>query len=314
VRGRLLLPALAVALWLSARPAAADRPASKTQQTEELRDAVVARLRAAVGTDVRIRDVRYEMLSSTFVAAGVEIGPRDAPYVRLPAITIELALLSSASALTVANLRASGARVAIPAAWIERPPRFLGRRPVAIRSGKITRAMVTLATAGGGKIILRDVALTLVGIEVVPPGGGKDVRLKGTLALTASRIEIAGCTLEQIELRVRLAGEQIKVTRLSAGGADATMLLAGNVGFKGGRIGAVELTGTVDAALSEGARISGKLSLKGPTPTTLTLDVKLQSQGMPPRSGGVDAAPLLNLRGRIGARRLRGTLGGWQLR
>jgi hypothetical protein len=312
VRGwPLLLAVLAGASWPSPR-AGADPP-DKKQQTEELRDSVAARLRAATGTDARVRDVRYEMLSSTFVAKGVELGPRDAPFLRLPEITVELALLSSATVLTVANLRATGVRATIPAAWLEKPPRFLQRRAVAIRSGKITRAVIVLTAAGGGKITLRDVTLTLDGIELAPTSG-EDVRLKGSLALTASRLEIAGRTLERIELRARLAGEQIKITRLSSSGPDVNILLSGSVGFKRGRLGTVELAGTVDATLSGSTRIKGKLSLRGQTPTALTLDVKAQSKGDPPRSGAVEVAPLLKMRGRVGGRKLRGTLGGWQLR
>jgi hypothetical protein len=285
---------------------------------------VARRVRALAGVEVRIGDLRYEILSSRFVGRDIEAGPRASPYLRLPSLTVELALLSGLDGRTVNSIEASGARIAIASGWLGRKLRQRAHRALNVRAARLTRARIALACDGGQQIVLDGVDLVVSDLVLPPAEEGAPLRASGALRLKVQRVLIGSLVLEGASAEGKRAGDRLEL-KLRARGLGGKILLAGKVGL-GSRIGPLELKGSADLkpAGADGPRVWGAVSLRGKSPSAVVLEGKLRSSApLAARVGGrasgasggkLEGPSLLQLRVRVGRRELRGTLDDWRLR
>ncbi len=309
--------AFALAALLALAPALSLADPPQPAEPEELRVVVARRARELTGTEVRIGELRYELIGSRFVGAKIEAGPKASPYLRLPSLIVELALLSGGGR-TITSIEADGARASIPGEWLGRALRR-GRAhgALVVKSVKVRNGRLAIRLgAGRAPILLEGVELALS--ELTIPGGaaGDPLRASAKLKLTVNRVTVGKLELRSLALSGKLDGETLSL-ELKAGGLGGSVRLAGKVGLGKEQLGPVELKGQAEVrpAGAGGARVWGPLRLKGASLESLSLDGKLRSDRELEASRGRGEVPsLLQMRVKVGRRELRGTLSDWQLR
>jgi len=311
VRRALALAALP-ALALLASPAVADPPGP---EPEELRVVVARRAPALTGTPVRIGELRYELIGSRFVGARIAAGPRGHPYLKLPSLIVELALLSGGGR-TIASIEADGAQASIPGEWLGRALPRRARGALTVKSVKVCGARLTIRLGEGRRpVLLEGVELAITDLAISAGSANDPLRATGKLKLSVRRATLGVLELQRIAVQGKLEGDKLSVEVKVAGmGGKAT--LAGVVGL-GERLGPIDLKGQVEVRPggAAGPRVWGPLSLKGKSAEALSLEGKLRSAGeLEARKGREELPPLLRMRLKVGKRELRGTLADWQLR
>jgi hypothetical protein len=263
---------------------------------------------------VQIRDLVYEVFTSSFVGKEIEVGPRRRPIVRIPDLRAKLVLFSSRPGTTLAKVRARRPSARIPAGWIERPYRYTLYRPVSVREVEISEAKVTVLLDRRGRIDLTGIQLKLLGLEVPKTRAGRAPAMTGAVKLRIKRVALAGLELDQLTLEGRLDGRALRVKRLVAGVPGGRVSLKGSIGLgpaRGG-LGPFELSGT-----ASGPALRGTVKLAGPHLGRLLLEGELERRGGKiklPRRGGAKQAPALRLKLELGKRTIRGTLRRWRVR
>ena len=321
---RLWLPLAVVAALLGVAPYTAARspkpPPNKAgaqKPEEELGTMMARRIQRAIGVKVRIRDLVYDLFTSTFVGKGIEVGPPKRPHLKLPHLKLKLVLLAGGPGATVALVEVRRPRATLQLRWIDRFYRFSVHQPTTVRVGRLTGGRLTLGT-GAGKIQLRGLNVTVKNLKVPVSKVGVPPALTGTVKLEAGQIKVGSLELGRLVLSGKLDRSRLVVDRLTLGLPGGEVTLGGTIGFGDARNGPgpFALIGPFTATLGEGATVAvlrGKLALKGPTMQKLTLSGKLDGKGLP-RRGGIKGVPALDLRLRVGKRSLRGTLRRWRIR
>jgi hypothetical protein len=318
--GALALGALFAIASPWSRAESRPRVEAKPAEPEELRVVVARRARQLTGAEVRIGELRYELIGSRFVGSQIEAGPRGKPVLKLPNLIVELALLGGGAGRTIASIEASGSRISIPAEWLGRGIRTLSGhgavtvRKVTLRGGRLT----VRPGAGGGRgsaVILDGVDLDLADLVIPAAAAGDPFRASGSLKLSVKNATLGGLALRKLTVQGKLEGDRLTV-ELKLGGLGGSIRLAGKVGI-GARLGPFDLKGhaAVRPAGAAGARVWGPLVLTGKSIEALSLEGKLRSTPqLEAQRGSGSAPPLLRMRVKVGKRELRGTPADWQLR
>ena len=302
--------------------ARATATAKAKAEQEELKDLVARRIREVTGQPARIRNLVYQVFTSTFLGQRIEVGPRGRPLVSVRALKAEMVLFgktSSERGTTFALLEVDRPVARIPAAWAERPYRY-PIRPASLRLATVSDGQLTLTLVGGGQVVLRGIQLRLSGLTIPATAAGSAPKISGAVSLKVKRLELPDLNLDGLELEGKLVQGNLEIARLRAGLPGGELLLAGSVGLGGAAgPGPVELSGTVKARPfgEEGALLEGKVKLVGQRADRLTLSGELTPPAgrvKLPRRGGTKGAPPLALKMRLGQRRLSGSWSRWQLR
>lgn len=313
----LALAALASLAAHSSRAEPQPGAARPAPEPEELRVVVARRARELTGTPVRIAELRYELIGSRFVGAGIEAGPIGNPYVKLPNLVVELALLAGGGGRTIASVEATGPRVSIPGEWLGRALRkgrahgALTVRSVKIRGGRITIRL----GAGRAPFVLEGVDLSLSDLVIPAGAAGDPFRASGSVKLVVKRATLGDLALSRLVAQGKLSGDTLSL-ELQLAGLGGNARLAGKLAL-GAELGPLELKGSTELrpAGAAGPRVWGPLSLKGKSLEAILLEGKLRSEPqLEPRRGKAELPPLLRMRVKVGKRELRGTLTDWQLR
>jgi hypothetical protein len=285
-------------------------------EPEELRVVIARRARELTGTPVRIAELRYELIGSRFVGAGIEAGPVGNPYVKLPNLVVELALLAGGGR-TIASVEASGPRVSIPGEWLGRALRK-GRAhgALTVRSVKLRGGRITIRLGGGrAPVVLDGVDLSLNDLVIPAGAAGDPFRASGSVKLVVKRATLGELALHRLVAQGKLSGDTLAL-ELQLAGLGGNVRLAGKLAL-GAELGPLELKGSTELrpAGAAGPRVWGPLTLKGKTLEAILLEGKLRSEReLEPRRGKAELPPLLRMRVKVGKRELRGTLTDWQLR
>lgn len=294
-------------------PAPGAKQAQAGKPEEELGTLIARRIQRATGVKVRIRKLVYELFTSTFVGEGISVGPAGRPYVVIPDLKLELSLMAKGAGATVALVEVRKPRLRARAAWLKRLYRFPVQRQTTVRVGQIVGGRATIEL-DGGQIVLDGLALTVKGLAVPVTRAGTPPALTGDVSLRAAHVRLGALALKDLALDGTLTGKALEVKRLSLGLPGGTATLAGNVGFGGKKgPGPVDLSGSFEAVIDGGAKLTGTVRISGKTLDRLVLGGKVEG-GKLPASGGLEGAPALDLRMRAGRRALRGTLRAWRLR
>jgi len=293
------------------RPAPAKKPPQ--QGPEELGKLVAERIQRATGVRVKIRKLVYELLTSTFVGEGIEAGPKRDPHLTIPKLKVELVLLAKGPGKTVALVEVRRPRIRLLPAWLERLYRYPVHQPVTVRVARLVDGAVTVQLARDAVIAFSGVQVTVKGLQVPATKAGVAPALTGELSIKAARVALGERTLGALALEGTLAADHLEVRRLTLGLPGGELRLTGRIGFGDNKrgLGPIALSGTFgvrDPAIKGTVRLSGR-SLR-----RLSARGRLEGGEGLSRRGGVKGAPPLDLRMRIGKRRLQGTLDSWRLR
>lgn len=280
---------------------------------QDFKQSLIDHIQAALGTEVRIKDIRYEILNSKFVCRDIEVGPKSKPLLRLPLLTLEMALLAAGQGTTVPSILAQGAQAHLPAATFERPFQYRSHRPLAIRSLKITQGQLTIQAINGSSIQLRNATLELTDLELRPDRSRLGAAIKGALAIKATGFQVGAIEFAELEVEGKFSGNKITVTRLLVDGMGGKTQLSGTIGFKNGRLGNLRLQGTtkLHPFAAEEPKVWGSVKLAGRTIGNLSLTGKLKSSASLPLSisnSPAGLAPSLKINLKIGKKTLTGNL------
>jgi len=317
--GRLIAAGAVVGLSLARSAAAQPSGAGATglPAPGELRQRIAKQVRALVGEETRIGDLRYEVLSSRFVAVDVELGPIKRPRLRVDRLVVELALLGAATGRPVQRIEAEGVRASIPAAWLDPPLVQRAHPPLEVRSIRLRDGEIAIRAERGEAALLSGTSLTLTGLRLPAAEDKQAVRVMGKASAAVERVALGSLVLEDLTLNAKLDGARVVISGLAAKCLGGSFRLGGTVLLDRQRIGRVSLTGKADLAPwgEGGPRLTGTLTLKGKRPNALSLAGQFQASSAPAvQRGSLTPAPPIRLRLRVGRRMLRGTAADWQLR
>jgi hypothetical protein len=304
----------------SAQPKRQFRPPStetKAKKTEELQDLIAQQIQRQIGVQVRIKDLVYNLFTSTFTGTGIEAGPRKAPLLRIPKIQVKVELLSESGVdRTIAKIDIVGPHATLDTTKLEKT---MGGnyQSVHIRHLRIAKGKLTLRFAAG-RLTLTGIDGYLKGFRALrwPSKGRPD--LAGDLRMTVDSVSWSKQPLGKLLLTGRLNKDKLLLESFVLNGPDYQARLNGTASFGrwGTLLGAIQLSGTVQLNLGPQIQTAkGKIRVEGKTPRQLKLfgTLKTSSHKLPSR-GGIKTAPSLYLRLRINNKRLRGTLKRWRLR
>ncbi len=291
--------------------------------SEELATVMARRISSHLGHPVRIKDLRYEILTSTFVGQQIAVGPKGDPLLKLGRVSVKPRFLSGGEGggQVIEQLQVSGVTARIRSAWLERPvPRKLGRG-VRILKGRILGDRITISTRGGASVILRNFKLTIADLNIPAGGKGQALALHGAVILEADSVDIEEITLKDVRIEGAFTKGKLKIAHLSGkirmDPLKGSFSLKGALKLAGKRSGGLSLVGKADlrSDTADGPRLRGSVKLKGRSWGKVRMTVNLKSSGkIAPQSGSMKPAPRLQLRGKVGKRTLQGTLERWRLR
>jgi hypothetical protein len=308
-----LVLVLALGWFLAAE--ARGQPAKKAPQDgpEELGKLVAERIQRATGVRVKIRKLVYELLTSTFVGEGIEAGPKRDPHLTIPKLKVELVLLAKGPGRTVALVEVRRPRARLLPAWLQRLYRYPVHQPVTVRVARLVDGRVTVPLSRDAAIVFSGVQVTVKGLKVPVTKAGAAPALTGELSIKAARVALGERTLGALALEGTLAADHLDLRRLTLGLPGGELSLTGRIGFGDNKrgLGPIVLSGSFAVRDPE---IKGTVRLSGRSLRRLTARGRLEGGKGLSRRGGVKGAPPLDLRMRIGARKLQGTLDSWRLR
>ena len=288
-------------------PPRSARPGVKKQ--EELRHVVARRIRQQTGVPVRIGDLVYNVFNSTFLGKKIAAGPPRRPFLRLEKVKLKMELMADRPGTTVANVEATGARARVAVKYLGRPL-MRAYQMLTVKRGLISGPRVAVVGPRGPQISCKGFHFSVANL-VVPPG--RSPQMSGEVWLTIRSMAVGGHLISGLALKGKLRGASVIISRVTASFMGGPITLSGTVELGG----AVDLTG--DVALrpwgANGPPLTGKVSIKGPSPHRLTLSGSLTTRKPLRRHrGALRSAPEIKLRVRIGKRRLGGTLKRWRIR
>jgi hypothetical protein len=305
-------------MWLVAAQIPAEtraQPRSAGQPPEELRQLMARRASRLTGVPVRIGELNYNIFSSTFQGRRIEVGPRGRPLLRLPRLTLKLDLLSSIDGLSVPRIEAPGAAAALPDGWISRSLSLRTQRGVSVALLRSTGARLKIAGPRGTTLTLRDVTLVLRRLRAPRLRPGRTPSLRGQLSLRAGGGSVGGLPISRLVLEGRLAGRQLRITRLALRLLGGSLTLAGTLSLRGLGPGKLRLSGVAEIPVpGSRGKLKGRVRLSGPSPAALTLSGRLRGPSPARRRGTLEGNARVRLRVVLGRRRLSGTSNRWRIR